>query len=126
MSLITSKTQLQIDLDAKDESVLRSAEAMHHTATVIKNENIKFWSLPTDRLLAVLNYNIPQTLSVFAANAQAAVAINALLDAVDSPRFSNRLPTEMGRNDVMFDGNQFVVIPPEPPEEQEPEEELPE
>jgi len=126
MALITPKTQVEEDVSEKDAGVLRSAEALHHAATVIKHENMRFWSLPTDRLLAVLNYNIPQTLSVFAANAQAAVAINALLDAVDSPRFSNRLPTEMGRSDVMFDGNQFVVIPPEPPVEQEPEEELPE
>ena len=80
MPLLTPKTQLEQDLAAKDESVLRAAEATNHLAAVLKNENELFWSLPTDRLLAVLNHDVPTTLATFAANTATGNAINATLD----------------------------------------------
>ena len=114
MSLLTPKTQLEQDLAAKDESVLRAAEAAHHLASVLKNENELFWSLPTDRLLAVLNYDVPTTLATFAANTATGNALNATLDQLALPQFSNRAPVTVGRTDIVFNGATFVAITPEP------------
>lgn len=108
MSLTIQKTQLEKDLLEKDMSILRSTEALHHAATVINNENEKFWSLPTDRLLDVLNYNIEQTLSIFEANAQAATVINSLLDLVNDPKYTNRAPIVPKRLDIVFENGIFV------------------
>ena len=115
MSLTTQKSQLEQDLADKDAGILRAATALHHAATVIKSENSRFWSAPTDRLLAILNADTAMTLATFAANTQAGTAINALLDAVGSPDLSNRAPVTAGRSDIVFDGAAFVyVAPPEP------------
>lgn len=110
MSLITPRTQLEHDLHEKDESVLRCAEAAHHLASVLANENHRFWSVPTDRLLAVLNHDIPVTLATFAANTAAGTAVNAILDQLADPRFPTRAPTEPGRSDIVFDGSMFSVV----------------
>ena len=40
MPLLTPKTELEKDLAAKDDSVLRAAEAASHLAAVLKNENL--------------------------------------------------------------------------------------
>jgi uncharacterized membrane protein len=115
MSLITQKTQLEQDLAEKDAGVLRAATALHHAATVLRCENDRFWAIPTDRLLAVLNADLALTLATFGANTQAGTAINALLDAIASPELPRRAPVEPGRTDITFDGKQFVyVAPPEP------------
>jgi len=121
MPIITQKTQAETDLADKDAGIIRSAEALHHAATVIKIENARFWSLPTDRLLAVLNADIPTTLATFQANTAAGTAINSLLDLLGLDQLSNRVPTEPGRTDIIFDGAAFVyVAPPDPEPEPEP------
>jgi len=108
MSLITIKTQLDSDLSDKDASVLRCATALHHSATIIKCENERFWNTPTERLLAILNNDISLTLATFEANTSAGVAINALLDAVDHPSLTVRIPVEPGRSDIVFNGERFI------------------
>jgi hypothetical protein len=112
MQLIPEKTQLESDLAQKDASILRSAEAVHHAATVIMNENRLFWSLPTDRLLGVLNHNVARTLATFAANTAAATAINGLLDAVGAPHLANRIPNVPGRSDIVLQDGVFVYVAP--------------
>ena len=103
------------DLDLKDALVLQAGEATHHLASTLATTNAQFWSLPTDRLLAVLNADIPATLATFAANTALGMQVNASLDALDVPMFSARAPLEMGRTDIAFDGVAFVqVAPPEP------------
>ena len=117
MQLIRQTT----DLDVKDALILQVAEATHHLASVLATTNERFWSFPTDRLLAVLNADIPLTLSTFAANTVLASAVNANLDALSLPQFSRRAPTEQGRSDIEFDGAFFVhVTPPVPEIEAEP------
>lgn len=108
-------TQLEADLAAKDQLVLQAAEATHHLATVLAAVHRAFWSLPEERLLAVLNADVPTTLATFAANTALATACNANLDALDLPRFSHRaiLTTPA---DITFDGAQFVHTPPPEPE----------
>ncbi len=118
MSLITQKPQLEQDIAEKDAGILRAATALHHAATVLVAENKRFWSVPTERLLDVLNADVPLTLETFGANTQAGAAINALLDAVDSPSLTTRAPVETGRSDITFNGTAFVytapVLAPEP------------
>jgi len=122
--LTTPKTQLEIDREANNASVIRSAVALHHAAAVIAAENRLYWSLPDDRLLAVLNDDVAVTLARFAANLEAATAINSLLDQVGDPSLTVRAPTAPGRSDIGFaDGAFFIIPPPPPPPEPEPEHE---
>lgn len=115
MSLITQRTQLESDLDEKDASVLRCAEAAHNLAAVLKNENARFWEVPTERLLVVLNHNVDVSLATFAANTAAGTAVNAILDQLGDPRFPTRAPIEPGRSDIIYQDGGFVLIPlPDP------------
>lgn len=103
------------DLDLKDALVLQAGEATHHLASTLATTNAQFWSLPTDRLLAVLNADVPATLATFAANTALGVQVNASLDALAVPRFTTRAPVETGRSDIVFNGSAFEYIaPPEP------------
>lgn len=120
MSLLTQKTELEKDLAAKDESIIRCAEAAHHFAAVLKNENDRFWALPTERLLAVMNHDVSTTLATFAANTATGTALNATLDQLDLPQFSTRAPVTPGRNDIVFNGTSFERVDmPEPEPETE-------
>lgn len=108
MSLLTQKTELEKDLSNRDESILRCAEAAHHFAALLYSENDKFWSLPTDRLLAVMNHDVQNTQRIFAANKQISEAVNLSLDEINDPRFPARAPIAPGRNDITFDGTQYI------------------
>jgi len=124
MSLITQKSQLESDLAEKDAGVLRAATALHHAATVLHSENDRFWAVPTDRLIGVLNADLALTLETFQANTSAGTAINSLLDAVAHPSLPVRAPVEPGRSDIVFDGAAFIYVAPPDPEpspEAEPE-----
>ena len=112
MSIITQKTQAEADLSAKEKLVLQAGEATHHLASVLQSTNQAFWSLPTDRLLAVLNADIAATIATFQANTALGMQVNASLDALGVPAFSNRAPVEPGRSDIVFDGTDFVYVAP--------------
>ena len=115
MSIIRQLTQAEADLQAKEQLVLQAGEATHHLASTLTTTNAQFWSLPTDRLLAVLNADLPATLATFEANTALGLQVNASLDALAVPRFSTRAPVTAGRSDIVFDGTAFVyVAPPEP------------
>jgi len=115
MSIIRQLTTAEADLQAKEQLVLQAGEATHHLASTLATTNAAFWSLPTDRLLAVLNADIPATLATFAANTALGMQVNASLDALAVPRFATRAPVTAGRTDIVFDGAAFVYIaPPEP------------
>jgi hypothetical protein len=120
MSLLTQKPQIEIDLAAKDASVILCAEAVHHLAATLRNENEHFWSLPTDRLLAVLNHDVPTTQATFEVNTSVGIMINGLLDQLALPQFSTRAPVSAGRQDIVFNGSTYeYVAPPEPTPEPE-------
>jgi hypothetical protein len=87
--------------------------------------NKRFWSRPTDRLLAVLNDNVTVTLATFAANTALGAVVNASLDAINLLQFPVRAPVEPGRTDITFDGTQFVYVPPDPESEPVPDPGLP-
>jgi hypothetical protein len=122
MSIIRQLTEAEADLQAKEQLVLQAGEATHHLASVLATTNAMFWSLPTDRLLAVLNADVPATLATFTANTALGTMVNASLDALAVARFAARAPVEMGRTDIVFDGAAFVyVAPPEPEPQPEPQ-----
>ena len=115
MPIIRQLNQAESDIAAKEQLVLQAGEATHHLASTLTTTNAQFWNLPTDRLLAVLNADIPATLATFAANTALGLQVNASLDALAVPRFASRAPVEPGRSDIVFDGASFIhVAPPEP------------
>ena len=115
MSIIRQLTEAEADLAAKESLVLQAGEATHHLAAVLASTNARFWQLPTDRLLAVLNADVPATLATFQANKVLGMAVNASLDALAVPQFAHRAPVEPCRSDIVFNGTAFVyVAPPEP------------
>jgi hypothetical protein len=99
-----------------ESATLTAAEAAHHFATVIKTGWQAFWNRDPETVQAELHDDLPKTLAIFALNTQAAESVNALLDAVNDPRFSNRAPAELPPH-WSFDGTEFVYAPPEPIEE---------
>jgi len=109
MSLIPATTDLDRDLADLNADILAGAEALHHAASILRDRHARFWAVPTDRLLAVLNADVPRTLAIFQANTATATALNAQLDALALPQFPNRAPTTIGRGDIGFEDGQFVV-----------------
>jgi hypothetical protein len=116
MSILHTKTEAESDLAAKDQLVLQVAEATHHLATTLKNTNDQFWSLPTDRLLAVLNDDVTSTLATFAANTAIGQTVNNSLDALALPQYQTRAPLTAGRSDIQLDSGSFILIPTKPDE----------
>lgn len=105
MNLIPTPTQLDI-------GILAGAEAANHFAAVLSNQWQAFWNRDTDTILAELNSD-PRAATVFALNSQAAATVNALLDSIGSPKYSNRAPTSMPAG-WAFDGSIFSYTAPEP------------
>lgn len=121
MSILRQLSEAEQDLADRDQLILQAAEATHHLASMLAATNERYWSLPTERLIAVLNADIPATIATFQANTALALTVNASLDALALPQFPKRAPTEPGRADIVFDGTRFVQVLPEPVEEPEPE-----
>lgn len=106
--LSITPTQLETDFRQLTAGVVASIAAVHQAAWVIRNENAKFWRLPTERLLAVLNDDVGVTLETFAMNTATGQAINGILDAINHPSYTGRVPVTMGRRDIAFNGTEFV------------------
>lgn len=104
-------TQLEADIAFKDSLVLEAAEAAHHAVTVMQSVYDRFWTLPADRLLAVLNHDITSSLAVLQANTAIGTPCNASLDALDLAQFSKRAPNSMPDGWV-FDGTEFTYTNP--------------
>jgi hypothetical protein len=116
-SILKPLSEAEKDLAQKDALVLQVAEATNHLAVTLKQTNDQFWSLPTERLLAVLNADVISTLNTFAANTAIGQAVNDSLDALSLPQYSTRAPLLMGRRDIKLDGGTFVLVPEKPVDE---------
>ena len=108
--IITEKTQFQKDLDKKDAFVRQSAHSTCRLVREINDNNRNFWSLPPDRLLAVLNHDVASSLATIALNTQ---LLNGLMAAIsvlgsDFLRFAG---TAFVREDIVFNGTEFVHVP---------------
>lgn len=111
MSILRQLNEAEADLAAKDQLVLAVGEATHHLAVTLSAASENFWSLPTDRLLAVLNADVLASAATLTANADLGEAVNASLDALGCDRFTFRAPLS-GRADITFDGEAFVWVAP--------------
>jgi hypothetical protein len=96
-----------------DSATLASAEAYHHAATVARSGWLKYWSRSPEVILADMAADLPKTLAVFSLSTQSGLAVNALLDAINDERFTNRAPVELPPH-WSFDGTAFVYAPPAP------------
>lgn len=114
MNLLPTKSPLEQDLQSLDESIIRSADALNHAAAVLKNEHARFWSLPTERLLAVLNADVERTLAIFAANTATGQALNAQLDGLGLPQYPARVPDGIGAEGIAFDSEAGLFTYTEP------------
>lgn len=125
MKLLTPKSTLETDLAEKDALVRQCAEAVNHLAAVMSNAHAWLWSLPTDRLLALLNADVSVTLATFSQNTALGLAANAALGALSLPEFPTRAPVEPGRADIVFDGTQFALVEQQPDPQSAPDPESP-
>ena len=115
--ILPEVSQLEKDQQIITERIDETAQAINHLAAKMQAGHAKTWSLPDDRLLALLNANPPYTRQMQEVNDQLARFVNAYLDALNSERYQNRAPIGLGRDDVEFDeaSGLFVIIPPEDP-----------
>jgi len=107
-----------------DSAALAGAEAAHHLATVLQTQWQAFWQRPADTVLSDIAADLPKTLAIFQLNTQASEAVNALLDAVNDPRFTRRAPTSLPAY-WSFNGTTFDYNPPPPPEPEDDETTIP-
>jgi hypothetical protein len=115
--IITEKTQFQKDLDKKDTFVRQSARSTCRLARELNDNNKAFWSLPPDRLLAVLNHDVAASLATITLNTQLLQGLMAAISVLGSD-FLRFAGTPFVREDIVFDGTAFVyVAPPEPESE---------
>lgn len=121
MSLITPQSQLSKDLADFDADVLSIGEAFNHAAAIMRNRHARFWSMPKERILAVLNHDVPLSIARFEANTIRGAQINATLDELALPQFSNRVPVARGNPFIEFDGAMFVDTTPAEDEPTPPE-----
>lgn len=120
--LLPTLTEADQDEAWLTDLILRVGEATHHLALTASSVNREFWNtLPTERLVALLNANVARSLAILGSNTTLAGPVNASLAALGLARFSCRIPTEPGRSDITFDGKQFVYVPPVPEEVTPPE-----
>jgi hypothetical protein len=113
MAIIRQLTEAEADLASKNDIVLQVAEATHHLASTLESASNRFWGLPVDRLLVVLNHDVPVTLETLSTNSALGTAVNASLNALNLPQFSKRAPTDVGHPDIVFNGEVFVYVEPE-------------
>lgn len=116
MSIIRQLSETEADQIWLESLILRKAEAMHHFASVSKAVNSEFWALETSRLINLLNSDIPRSLAIMQNDFAVNGPVNAGLDLINLPRFSSRAPVTADRADIVFDGSQFVYVPPQEPE----------
>ncbi len=82
-------------LSTLDQVTLQGAEAAHHLAFTLKAGWEQVWNRAPEVVAEELNADLVKSSAIFALNAQAAVSVNALLDAVNDDRFTARVPTAM-------------------------------
>ncbi len=116
MPLIPTKTQQEQDSALLQSLVMQVGEAYNHAAAVQRNANEQLWSLPLERLLAILNQNIEWSLALLQSNSTGGGALNDHLDLLGHPQFTNRVPLTIGRPGISFDAqsNAFVYVEPVP------------
>jgi hypothetical protein len=114
MPLFTERTQLDRDLAFKDSLILLALKATNHLAITLDQVYREFYSLPPDRLAAVLNHDVAASLAMCQNNTALGVPANEALDLVGYGTV--RAPVELPPH-VSFNGTEFVVTEPQPSEQ---------
>jgi hypothetical protein len=96
----------------RDRLLLQVAEAAKHLAATMTTAHAEYWSLPTERLLAMMNADVSATIETLTLNTVLAGAVNQSLDALNLDQYAHRAPTTMGRSDIIFDGTEFAQTTP--------------
>jgi hypothetical protein len=83
---ITDKTQLQINLDNLEKRVSKATQALQNAANTLNVAYDAVWGLPEDQLLECLQELVDTNKfeQIFGIHENAAISINALLDAVEA------------------------------------------
>lgn len=110
--IVTEKSQFEQDLERKNMLVRQSAFSTMRLLKELNDNNSKFWQLPTDRLLAVLNYDVQASLDTIALNTQLIDGLTAILTVLggDFLRYNGASTT---RDDIVFNETEFIhaVLP---------------
>jgi hypothetical protein len=122
MSLIKQKTELESDLLLLDDGILGVAERVSRAIRQMQYAHAAFWSLPTERLLDVLNNDVERTTKLFAAYEALATALNAALDNLGIESFQDRAPISPKRMDIQWDADMKRFVQIEQATQTEPEE----
>lgn len=107
MPLIPTLTQL-------DKGIQAGAEAAHHFASILNAHYQSVWNRDPETVAAELNADVHKSATIMQLNSQAAIAVNALLDALDDPRFQTRASDSLPANWSVGEAG-FVYTAPEPP-----------
>jgi len=124
IAITKQKTQLELDLELIDAPLKRIEVRTKANASDLNLSLDTFWSLPEDRLLAVLNHHGPVVVNqIFEAHAKYAQGMNELLaDRGIGAAAKIGAPREV----ILNEQGLFELVPlPEPPPIEEPPPEEP-
>ena len=112
MSYIKKPTAAEQRKREAEKSILSVAEAVNHTASVMKSAHTSFWSGDPVQKVADLNADPAGSIALFQANAELGTVLNKHLDALGIDRYGKRVPLAIGHPDITFDGKAFVYTEP--------------
>lgn len=117
---ITDKTQTQTDLDNLEKRVQKATQALTYCASQLNNAYNSVWTLPDDRLQALLQemVNTGKFESVFTVHQKAATYINELLSDAGESKITAK--TEAGREYEIDQKTGTITIIPLPVVELDP------
>ncbi len=112
------KTQLQKDIERFNAGILRVAEVTNHAVAKVNAEHEWIWTLPDDRLIALLNADPKRLLVLSSIKDDLGAGMNDALNKLNVRRYTNRAKLGFGRSDVIFNKETrlFEIVPPEEPE----------
>jgi len=113
MSYINTPTDPEARRNERDRQVLRIAEALNHTASIMTAVNKVFWGVDPVQLVADLNADLENSVALMTANASLGLGINTHLDVLDLPKYSKRVPLEIGHPHITLTAEGFVYTDPE-------------
>jgi len=113
MSYIKTPTPTQARKNERDRQVLRIAEALNHTASIMTSVNNAFWAVDPAQLVADLNADLENSVALMTANATLGQGINTHLDTLGLPKYSKRVPLEIGHPHISLTDDGFVYTAPE-------------
>ena len=112
IDILPPPTQAEADKEWLESLIIRKAEAMHHFAVVSDAVSKEFWGEDPERIARVLNSNIERSLAIMSNDEAVNNPINAGLDLLNLAKYPTRAPVTKGREDIVFDGTQFVFAKP--------------